>query len=386
MKTCPKCNEILGDSAKVCVNCRYQFEPDELQAVLERSENAKKIAKKEVDRDNKIKDIVFIVFLVLFFVMLLGILAVIAFRHVYGTHFRLVENGIMSSGSDVIPYRYTVYWDHAEINQYYGDKNEVEIPSHLWGRPVTVIGEYFCYEFSVVKVKIPGTVIEIEDCAFQECDELVEVTGGKSVKTVGENAFLGCKKLEVIDLGTKIERIEDGVLEWCDQLKQFPRQDNLEYIGRYAFAHSGLEEFEFSSDVDVQSRAFMDTPWQNRQPEQFIIFGDGALQYYNGPEGRIVIPDGVKTMLGDSFIGLADSEIFVPQTVQKIEYYSFVGCANIKIYIPSSVEEMGVQTEDYDLPMIGWNCSDVTIVTTKGSYAERYAREHEIPCELVEGW
>lgn len=379
MKTCPKCSEILGDSVKVCVNCKYQFGAEELQEVLDRSENLKNTSKEKVDRDNKNR---VIVNLVLFLV----ILTAIALIYVYGTDFKLVENGIMSRGSDVIPYRYTVYWDHAEIDWYYGDKEEVKIPSHLLGRPVTVIGEKFCFESSVVKVKIPGTVVEIKRDAFFKCDELVEVTGGKNVKIVGYDAFLGCKKLEVIDLGTKIERIEEGVLEYCEQLKYFPRQDNLEYIGWMAFARSGLEEFEFSSDVDVASQAFKESPWLDRQPEQFLVYGDGALLYYNGPEGRIVIPDGVKSMLEDSFIGLANSEIFLPQTVQKIEDYCFSGCENIKIYIPSSVEEMGVQREDYDLPMLGRNCSDVTIVTTKGSYAEEYAKEHDIPCEIVEGW
>ena len=38
MKTCPRCNELLGDSVKVCFNCNYDFV---LKRVLDKNEVSK---------------------------------------------------------------------------------------------------------------------------------------------------------------------------------------------------------------------------------------------------------------------------------------------------------------------------------------------------------
>ena len=385
MKTCPKCNEILGDSVKVCVKCRYQFEQDELQEALDKGESVKKFSQDRMDAqkwNNRI------VILVILFICLITA----AFLYLFGTEISFVENGgIRCDSSRFIPYEFTVYWNHAVVNKYLGEEQEVDIPASLWGRPVTVIGDR-CFrpgwgkDSNIVKAKIPKTVVEIEEHAFWYCEELVEVTGGKNVKVVGEGAFADCPALTVVELGTKIERIEWGGFRDCNQLKQFARQDKLEYIGPVAFWNSGLEEFEFDSDIDVEFEAFANTPWLEKQTEEFLIYGDGSLLYYNGQGGRIIIPDGVKTLLYGSFVGLTDSEIFLPPTVQKIENYCFNECTNIKIYIPSSVKEMGVYIGKTQEEEILFRCSEVTIVTTKGSHAEEYAKEHNIPYEIVESW
>lgn len=384
LRTCPKCGGILSDSAKICMDCRYQFQPGELQEILDRDESVRENEKNRVStKKKKLKKIITIISLSVLAVCL----TVTAFRFVCGTKMGFGENYIWFDGSSVIPYEYEVYWDHVEIYGYNGGRYEVDIPSYIWGRPVTVIGtRCFEHKSSIVKVNIPKTVNEIGYRAFINCTELVEVTGGEEVKILRYGAFQSCSKLEVIDLGTKIERIEDGAFIDCEQLKQFTPQDKLQYIGEVAFGRSGLEEFEFNSDADVQGRAFEDTPWQDNHTEQFLIYGDEALLYCKGPEDKIVIPDGVKTLLKCSLEDLKDSEIFLPPTVRKIDEYCFCRCTNIKIYIPSSVEEMGYKTEKYDFPIIVDNCSDVTIVTTKGSYAEEYAKEHDIPCEIVESW
>lgn len=384
LRTCPKCGGILSDSAKICMDCRYQFKPGELQEILDKDESVREKEKNRVStKKKKLKKIITIISLSVLAVCL----TVTAFRFVCGTKMGFGENYIWFDGSSVIPYRYRVHWNHVEIYGYNGGRYEVDIPSYIWGRPVTVIGTHcFRDNSSIVKVKISKTVNEIGYDAFLGCTELVEVTGGEEVKILRDGAFQSCSKLEVVDLGTKIERIEDGAFLDCEQLKQFTPQDKLQYIGEVAFGRSGLEEFEFNSDADVQGRAFEDTPWQDNHTEQFLIYGDEALLFYKGPEGKIVIPDGVKTLLRSSFKGMKDSEIFLPSTVRKMDRYCLFGCTNIKIYIPSSVEEMGYKSGDYDFSIIGWGSSDVTIVTTKGSYAEEYAKEHDIPCEIVESW
>lgn len=55
MKTCPNCNEIIGDSAQVCFNCNYNFlykrvlTKDEQKQLEKDKENIKKIRQEEAD-------------------------------------------------------------------------------------------------------------------------------------------------------------------------------------------------------------------------------------------------------------------------------------------------------------------------------------------------
>ena len=375
MKTCPKCNEILGDSVKVCVRCRYQFKENEMQEALGRSESVRKIAQERMAAQNKKRKIVFRVLLSI-------CLAMAASVFVFGAYIFKGDGIIHVSSSLVMPFEYTITPYRIRMDKYHGFEKEVEVPNELWGRPVSAIGvDCFSGNKRIVSVIIPKTVRVIGTAAFINCPSLVEVTGGEEVEYVNSYAFAYCPKLETVDLGTEIRRIDWDAFSGCEQLKYFAPQDKLKTIWMNAFMNSGLEEFEFNPDAYVYEEAFTNTPWLDNHAKPFLFIRNGRLlYYYNGPEGEIIIPDGVETLMTQSFVGLADSEIFLPQTVNKINFDCFKDCVNIKIYIPSSVDMKKMTGEITD------NCTDVTIVTTKGSYAEEYAREHEIPCEIVKGW
>ena len=51
-------------------------------------------------------------------------------------------------------------------------------------------------------------------------------------------------------------------------------------------------------------------------------------------------------------------------------------------YIPSSVVSIGYDYDDGT--HIGLNYEAGKIVTTEGAYAQQYAKEHQIPCEIVD--
>lgn len=262
MKTCPECGEILGDSVKICVNCKYQFQQSELQEVLDRNESIQKISQELMASHRK--KIIIRSCIVLFVCLL--VTSCIA---IFGIKFKKVGDGIMLGPSLLTQYDYTLYPDHVVLNMYHGTETEVYIPNSLWGRPVTEIGKG-CFsqtERPIHKVQIPETVIEIQEGAFWGERELTEVTGGKEVRVVGIGAFALCEKLAVVDLGTKIEVIGVGAFEWCEQLKRFERQDHLEHIGQHAFWQSGLEEFEFNPNAKIWYEAFEGTPWLDNQQE-----------------------------------------------------------------------------------------------------------------------
>ena len=68
---------------------------------------------------------------------------------------------------------------------------------------------------------------KIGNGAFYDCDSLKEITFPKSITTLGEEFFSGCKKVETVDLSecTKLEVIGNNAFSGWDSLKKviFPK-------------------------------------------------------------------------------------------------------------------------------------------------------------------
>ena len=78
----------------------------------------------------------------------------------------------------------------AEITDYDGQADVLEIPAQLDGYTVTSISNEMCYDRSgVCSVTIPDSVIFIGDFAFSFCNSLRTVTIPTSVSSIGERAF-----------------------------------------------------------------------------------------------------------------------------------------------------------------------------------------------------
>lgn len=72
------------------------------------------------------------------------------------------------------------------------------------------------------------------------------------------------------------------------------------------------------------------------------------------------------------------TDINIPNSVTCIGNSAFEGCLNLeKIIIPKSVNEIGEEAF--------YNCYKLTIYGYKGSYAEKYAKENQIPFKDVYG-
>ena len=82
--------------------------------------------------------------------------------------------------------------------------------------------------------------------------------------------------------------------------------------------------------------------------------------------------------------------VYIPTSVTTIDRCSFSKQGDVTVYIPASVTEIGIQTvksevkPEYD--SIFEDPSSATIVTTAGSAAEKYAKDHNITCKIVDSW
>ena len=105
----------------------------------------------------------------------------------------LVTNGVMAdekvfrSGD----YQYCILEDGtAEITWYFGEESVLKIPNTLDGKTVTSIGNQAFYLCSTLtSIELPDSVTSIGDEAFAWCSSLTNIELPDSVTSIGDEAF-----------------------------------------------------------------------------------------------------------------------------------------------------------------------------------------------------
>jgi len=97
-----------------------------------------------------------------------------------------------------------------EITKYVGEKKVINIPSHIEGKNVTIIGAGAFFDYNekekykeITKVIIPKSVTYIGKSAFLGCTGLASITIPASVTAIDEWAFTGCISLTKITVDGK---------------------------------------------------------------------------------------------------------------------------------------------------------------------------------------
>ena len=254
---------------------------------------------------------------------------------------------------------------------------------------------------------IPDSVTEIGDYAFYNCSGLKEINFKKEINTVGESAFNGCKNLETVvfnknskmvmtSSGKKLYpvTIKNSAFANCIALKKVQLTENIETLEAGAFINcSALEEITLVEGI----KNISDQTFEGCSSLEKIVLPEG-LEYigYHFIKGtnvsRIEIPSSVKesgyygnhymTTGGGALGGaLALEEVVFADGMKKIPSYI---CSNnineknsvlSKVVIPDSVTEIG----NYAF----YNCGNMTIYGTKNSYAQTYAKQNNIPFEIL---
>ena len=89
-------------------------------------------------------------------------------------------------------------------------------------------------------LNLPSTVTSIGAGAFAYCPLLERVTfagDGSHVQTLGNEAFMGCNKLQSFPLGTELATIGEHAFCNCAALTDMPLPESVTSIGQYAFSY-----------------------------------------------------------------------------------------------------------------------------------------------------
>ncbi len=89
-----------------------------------------------------------------------------------------------------------------------------------FGKKVSDIGNNAFFECSSLEtIKIPDETVSIGSHAFDKCSLLKEITIGSHVKTINESAFSGCNSLSSITIPYAVTNINNLVFSGCTSLK-----------------------------------------------------------------------------------------------------------------------------------------------------------------------
>lgn len=242
------------------------------------------------------------------------------------------------------------------LNVYVSEKNPNYVVKNnsIFTADLSKLVKYL--DFYKSEYNIPDETLTIGVDAFGDCT-IEKITGGNNIKTIEAYAFEGCESLKEVELSNKLESIGEFAFQSCSGLTKIIFPDKLKSIGRGAFSScKGLTEIEL--------------------PNELESIGFGAFESCEGLK-KIVFPDTLSTIAECAFKNCCGlTEIKLPNELERIKGGAFEDCSGLKkVVIHSKVKDIR------GAPFSG--CSNVCLYVEENSYAQQYAKEHNIPYRLI---
>ncbi len=130
---------------------------------------------------------------------------------------------------------------------------------------------------SITSCTISNSTVVIYGGAFNDCDQLSQVTFGSKVQYIGEYAFFGCLMIGALDLPDSLDYIATGAFQYCHGLTEVVIPDGVTYIGKSAFNYClNLKNVTIGQKVQyIGSLSFDECPLKS------VTFKDPGGWYYS---------------------------------------------------------------------------------------------------------
>ena len=297
----------------------------------------------------------------------------------------------------------------------------------------------------LTSIRLPASLKKIEDSTFGGCESLLEITIPDSVVSIDFHAFKGCTCLETVILPPSVKLISADAFAECDNLQniivvkgsyaeRFCIDQKLPYTGveelpeqqesadsvkaelswkvendTLTISGTGMmEDFErILSEPDARGNRYTrgtTVPWNQEKFTRVVVeegitsIGDLAFDgfrtltsvslpeslLYIGKEAfygdeeltEINFPDSVTHIGGYAFIFCNKlKNVVLPESLRFLDYLAFYECAGLEhVTIPASVHHID--------DSVFSNCPNLKHITVvKGSYAEQYCIDNDLPYE-----
>ncbi len=351
---------------------------------------------------------------------------------VYGTDYQINAQRLLTAFYEQKNLKYKLIGDYLICTNSTTDEADVILSDKVDGYAMRQIGDNaFTKKKELKSIYIPDSVVNIGDGAFYLCPKLQQVHLPKNLKVIKNNAFNYCTSLNEIVLPPKTIHIGHRAFYDCKKLLQIYIPPSVGYIGEEAFGNCseltihgengsyvekyandnnipfiGQEKFKFElidanlicmggtiDEVDIVlpnavnghviKEIGVNAFTKKRKlksifiPDSVVRIGDGA--FYICPELETIHFSNNLKVIADSAFNycIALNSVVLPSQTMLLGRRAFYDCKRLKtITIPSSVIYIGAEAFG--------NCSELTIHGESGSYAARYANEHNIPFHVNE--
>lgn len=210
----------------------------------------------------------------------------------------------------------------------------------LYNKDKTILIRY-PQALSLKEFTLPDSIITVEVCAFENNTELEKINFNAGLRTIENQAFNSCKKLNNISLPSQLETIGQlAFYETAHFLDESKWESGVLYIGDYLICTDHKLNGTYKIKDGTRLMAY------------------GALDY-NPELEEIIVPSSVKIISRSAFTNNGKlAKIEIPETVEKIEPYAFQNCSGLKrIEIPEGIKVIERGTfegcsalEEFDFP------------------------------------
>ncbi|MCR4916344.1 MAG: leucine-rich repeat domain-containing protein [Prevotella sp.] len=209
---------------------------------------------------------------------------------------------------------------------FYGLKNlrKVILPNGI-----EEIEPYSFSESGIITMDIPGTVANIREESFRNCNSLKELNIGKGVETIGWSAFQECYNLRSVSLPSTLRTIGYNAFWNCYNLEKLVLPTSLRTIESNAFASCyNLREIDFAEGLQT--------------------IGYGAFENCNHLK-NLHLPTSLKRIENNAFNWCSSlTEVHVPSMITEIGDYAFKNCGLRAVYAYTVVPvQINQNTFDY---------------------------------------
>lgn len=264
------------------------------------------------------------------------------------------------------------------------------------GYTVTVINSMSCFSLTE-EIILPQTLKAIDEHAFSMLDAVKKIVIPDSVESIGDGAFSNCKSLECVTFGSGVRELGINPLENCKALKEIVLKDgNAKFvcvnnciietatktlrfgIGGAVIPHDGsvehIEKKAFAYMSFLGKTMIIPDSVKTIGLQAFIGCSFSALKIGSNVElidvgafekcefiTELIIPQGVKIIKNCAFLDCAELEtVVLNDGLEVIESSAFAGCAKLKnINIPSTVTSFGTN--------VFGKCKNLVTITIPGT-------------------
>lgn len=228
------------------------------------------------------------------------------------------------------------------------------------------------------EISLPGTIKNIADWTFQNCNNLQTVKLGEGISYVSDRMFNNCTALKHVSLPNSLQNIGSLAFGACTSLKSLQLPKALESLGNSAFSGCGsLSNIELPESLQTigilcfngcdnlstikvsPANPYFSTDGKAIfNKDKTVLYTAIPVTSYNIPSTvrelryyafsdqkdmtSITLPEGLVSISSYAFSGCSKLEhLVIPSTVDSISNYAFYGCSALQqINIPQSIKSL----------------------------------------------